>query len=118
MQNVVDLLQSLDLEQIEVNIFRGNNHDIGANHVFGGQVLSQALHAAILTVPADRIVHSMHGYFILPGDLDRPIIYMVDQVRDGGSFTTRRVKAIQHGKDIFIIAVSFQLKPRKAYTIK
>lgn len=109
MENVKELLHSLDLEQIEVNIFRGRNHDIGANHVFGGQVLSQALHAAILTVPEDRHAHSMHGYFILPGDLNHPIIYMVDQVRDGGSFTTRRVKAIQHGKDIFIIAISFQL---------
>lgn len=107
--NVDDLCKALDLEQIEDNIFRGTNHDIGANHVFGGQVLSQALHAAILTTPSDRMVHSMHGYFILPGDLQHPIIYMVDQVRDGGSFTTRRVKAIQHGKDIFIMAISFQL---------
>ena len=110
LKNASDLLKILDLEQIEVNIFRGHNHDIGANHVFGGQVLSQALHAAILTVPEDRIAHSMHAYFILPGDLGHPIIYIVDQVRDGGSFTTRRVKAIQHGKDIFIMAVSLQTK--------
>lgn len=108
--NVSDLCKALDLEQIEVNIFRGTNHDIGANHVFGGQVLSQALHAAMLTTPDERIAHSMHAYFILPGDLEHPIIYMVDQVRDGGSFTTRRVKAIQHGKDIFIMAISFQLR--------
>ena len=108
LDNVSDLLKAIDIEQIEVNIFRGNNHDVGANHVFGGQVLSQALHAGIRTVPAERRAHSMHAYFILPGDLDHPIIYMVDQVRDGGSFTTRRVKAIQHGKDIFIMAISFQ----------
>jgi acyl-CoA thioesterase II len=108
--NAADLLQAMAIEQIEVNIFRGTSHDIGANHVFGGQVLSQALHAALLTVPPERRAHSMHGYFILPGDLHHPIIYMVDQVRDGGSFTTRRVKAIQHGKDIFIIAISFQLE--------
>ncbi|MCB0688618.1 MAG: acyl-CoA thioesterase II [Saprospiraceae bacterium] len=110
MVDVSELCKALDLEQIEVNIFRGTNHDIGAHHVFGGQVLSQALHAAMLTTPEDRIAHSMHAYFILPGDLQHPIIYMVDQVRDGGSFTTRRVKAIQNGKDIFIMAVSFQLK--------
>ncbi|MCB0665563.1 MAG: acyl-CoA thioesterase II [Saprospiraceae bacterium] len=110
MVNVSDLISALALEQIEDNIFRGTSHDIGASHVFGGQVLSQALEAAILTTSPDRIAHSMHAYFILPGDLEHPIIYMVDQVRDGGSFTTRRVKAIQHGKDIFIMAVSFQLK--------
>ena len=104
-----ELLEALDLEQIEKNIFKGYNHDVGAHHVFGGQVLSQALHAAQLTVPNDRYVHSMHGYFILPGDLKAPIIYIIDEVRDGGSFTTRRVKAIQHGKDIFITALSFQL---------
>ncbi|MCL4111748.1 UNVERIFIED_CONTAM: hypothetical protein GTU68_008350 [Idotea baltica] len=98
----------MDLEPIEVNVFRGTNHEVGSPAVFGGQVLSQSLHAAILTVPPDRIAHSLHAYFILPGDLKHPIIYMVDQVRDGGSFTTRRVKAVQHGKDIFILAVSFQ----------
>lgn len=108
--NVADLIGELRLEQIEENIFRGTSHDIGASHVFGGQVLSQALHAAILTTAADRIAHSMHAYFILPGDLDHPIIYIVNQVRDGGSFTTRRVRAIQHGRDIFIMAVSFQLE--------
>jgi len=108
LQSARELLGALDLEPIEVNVFRGINHDVGSPNVFGGQVLSQSLHAAILTVPADRIVHSLHAYFILPGDLNHPIIYMVDQVRDGGSFTTRRVKAVQHGKDIFILAASFQ----------
>jgi acyl-CoA thioesterase-2 len=108
--DVPSLLESMDLEQIEINIFRGMNHDVGVQHVFGGQVLSQALHAAILTTTKDRYVHSMHAYFILPGDLSKPIIYNVDQVRDGGSFTTRRVKAIQNGKDIFITAISFQLE--------
>ena len=81
-----------------------------AKRVFGGQVLSQSLRAASLTVPEDRIVHSLHGYFILPGDVDLPIVYSVDRVRDGGSFTTRRVKAIQKGQDIFVMAASFQLK--------
>ncbi len=104
------LLEALELEQIEKNIYRGQNHDIGAHHVFGGQVLTQSLHAAQLTVPQDRFVHSMHGYFILPGDLNAPIIYMIDEVRDGGSFSTRRVKGVQYGKDIFITAISFQLQ--------
>ncbi len=99
----------MQLEQIEVNIFRGASHDIGAHHVFGGQVLSQALEAAARTVAPERYAHSMHGYFILRGDLTQPIIYSVDQVRDGGSFTTRRVRGIQHGQDIFVAAVSFQL---------
>lgn len=108
--NTEELLTALQLEEIDTNLYRGGNHDIGANHVFGGQVLSQSLDAALLTVPEDRFVHSMHAYFVLPGDLNYPIIYQVEKVRDGGSFSTRRVKAIQHGKDIFIIAVSFQLK--------
>ena len=105
-----ELLKVLDLELIDTNLYRGGNHDIGAHHVFGGQVLSQALHAAMMSVTEDRFVHSMHAYFVLPGDLQHPIIYNIDQVRDGGSFTTRRVRAIQHGKDIFILAASFQLK--------
>lgn len=109
MEKIGELLDSMALEQIEENIYRGYSHDIGAHHVFGGQVLSQSLEAAILTAPADRFTHSMHAYFILPGDLGKPIIYQVDRVRDGGSFSTRRVKAIQNGKDIFITAVSFQL---------
>ncbi len=109
LEDASELIEVLNLESIEKNIFRGINHDIGAHHVFGGQVLSQSLDAAILTVPEDRHVHSMHAYFILPGDLNHPIVYIVDEVRDGGSFSTRRVRAVQHGKDIFITAISFQL---------
>ena len=75
--------------------------------MYGGQVLGQALVAAVRTVPEDRIAHSMHGYFLLPGDPDQPIIYDVERVRDGGSFTTRRVKAIQHGRVMFFTSVSF-----------
>ena len=108
MNEVKDWLESINLEAIEYNIYRGQSHDVGSSMVFGGQVLSQSLHAAMLTVPQDRIVHSMHGYFILPGDKSKPIIYDVDRIRDGGSFTTRRVVAIQNGKAIFNMAASFQ----------
>ncbi|MCL4116030.1 UNVERIFIED_CONTAM: hypothetical protein GTU68_057961 [Idotea baltica] len=110
MNTTSELLETLALETIEVNIFRGGSHDIGSPNVFGGQVLSQSLHAAMLSVPEDRIVHSMHAYFILPGDLTKPIVYEVDKSRDGGSFTTRRVVAIQNGQQIFIMAASFQIK--------
>ncbi len=106
---VDELLSSIDLEQVDNHIFKGHSHDVGVSHVFGGQVLSQALHASLITVPDDRVVHSMHGYFILRGDPNHPIVYMVEPVRDGGSFSTRRVRAIQHGRDIFIMALSFQL---------
>ncbi len=110
MKNISELVQVLDLEKLEENLFRGRSHDIGAGHVFGGQVLSQSLHAAMLTVPEDRHPHSMHAYFILKGDESKPIIYSVERVRDGGSFSTRRVKAVQNGRDIFVTAVSFQLE--------
>ena len=110
LQDISTLLQALDLEKLEENLFRGASHDIGAGHVFGGQVLSQSLHAAMLTVPVDRQPHSLHAYFILRGDQTKPIIYSVDRVRDGGSFSTRRVKAVQNGRDIFVTAVSFQLE--------
>ncbi len=110
MKTSAELLTTLDLEAIEINIFRGQSHDIGSPNVFGGQVLSQSLDAAMQTVPDDRIVHSMHAYFILPGDLSKPIVYEVDRSRDGGSFTTRRVVAVQNGKQIFVMAASFQLK--------
>lgn len=109
MNDVESLLKSIDLEKIDSNIFRGTSHDIGSPQVYGGQALSQALHAAMLTVPKDRFVHSLHAYFILPGKLDIPIIYQVAHIRDGGSFTTRRVTGIQNGKAIFILAASFQL---------
>ncbi len=107
---VTDLLQLLDLEPIEHNIYRGQNRDIGTTRVFGGQVLAQALVAARRTVEDDRDAHSMHGYFILPGDLDAPIVYFVDRLRDGKSFATRRVTAIQHGRAIFNMSASFQVR--------
>lgn len=100
-------LDLLDLEQIEVNIFRGQNRPLGRTRVYGGQVLAQALVAAGRTVERDRHAHSLHAYFILPGDLEIPIIYEVDRLRDGGSFTTRRVTAIQHGRPIFNLSCSF-----------
>ncbi|MGH3166082.1 MAG: acyl-CoA thioesterase II [Trebonia sp.] len=101
------LLDLLDLEQIEVNIFRGRSPDETVQRVFGGQVAGQALVAAGRTVPPDRPVHSLHAYFIRPGDPAVPLIYDVDRVRDGRSFTTRRVSAIQHGKTIFTLSASF-----------
>lgn len=109
MKDIKDLLKLLDLEKIEVNLFRGESSSVGSSRVFGGQVLAQSLNAAIRTTPADRFVHSLHAYFILPGNLDLPIIFQVDRIRDGGSFTTRRVKAIQNGEAIFLMAASFQL---------
>jgi acyl-CoA thioesterase-2 len=102
-----DLIDLLDLEQIEVNIFRGRSPDERVQRVFGGQVAGQALVAAGRTVPAGRPVHSLHAYFIRPGDPSVPIVYTVDRVRDGRSFTTRRVSAIQHGKTIFTLSASF-----------
>src|SRR5260370_3528566 len=101
------LLELLDLEQIEVNIFRGRSPDEQVQRVFGGQVAGQALVAAGRTVPAGRPVHSLHAYFIRPGDASVPIVYTVDRVRDGRSFTTRRVSAIQHGRAIFTLSASF-----------
>lgn len=106
---VGNLLELFDLEQLEHNIYRGRNRDIGTGRVFGGQVLAQALVAAQRTVEADRVAHSLHGYFILPGDLQQPIVYFVDRLRDGRSFTTRRVTAIQHGRAIFNLSASFQV---------
>jgi acyl-CoA thioesterase II len=101
------LVDLLDLEQIELDIFRGRSPTDRRQRVFGGQVAGQALVAAGRTVPADRPVHSLHAYFIRPGDPAVPIIYLVDRVRDGRSFTTRRVSAIQHGKTIFTLSASF-----------
>lgn len=102
-----DLVNLLDLEPIEENIFRGTSRDIGTGRIYGGQVMAQALVAAARTVDEDRPVHSMHGYFILPGDLTVPVVYFVDRLRDGRSFTTRRVTAIQHGRAIFNLSASF-----------
>ncbi|MEF2552215.1 acyl-CoA thioesterase II [Aurantimonas sp. A2-1-M11] len=105
---VEKLLQTLDLERIEENLFRGTSPDQSWQRVFGGQVIAQALVAAQRTVPADRFCHSLHSYFMRPGDPATPIIYDVDRIRDGGSFTTRRVVAIQHGHAIFSLSASFQ----------
>jgi acyl-CoA thioesterase-2 len=102
-----NLLSILDLEQLEDNLFRGRSPQQSWQRVFGGQTLGQALVAAVRTVPAERIAHSLHAYFLQPGDLDRPIIYGVERVRDGGSFTTRRVTATQHGRAMFVMSVSF-----------
>src|SRR4029079_1958179 len=104
-----DLLALLELEQLEVNLFRGESRDIGSAQVFGGQVLGQALTAASRTVDADRVVHSLHAYFLRRGDFNAPIVYEVDRSRDGHSFTNRRVVAIQHGEPIFNMAASFQV---------
>jgi acyl-CoA thioesterase-2 len=107
--SVRHLLDLLDLEPLEVNIYRGRNRDIGTRRVFGGQVLAQALVAARRTIDEPREAHSLHGYFILPGDLAAPIVYFVDRLRDGGSFSTRRVTAIQHGRAIFNLSASFHI---------
>jgi acyl-CoA thioesterase-2 len=101
------LLAVLNLEQIEDNLFRGGRGSEGWQRVYGGQVLGQALMAAARTVDSVRPVHSLHGYFLLAGDPSLPIIYDVELIRDGGSFTTRRVKAIQHGAAIFTMSASF-----------
>jgi acyl-CoA thioesterase-2 len=106
---VDDLIELLDLEPIEVNMFRGVSPDDSRQRVFGGQVAGQALVAAARTVDADRHVHSLHAYFLRPGDPTIPILYEVDRIRDGRSFTTRRVVAIQHGKAIFNLQTSFQV---------
>ena len=109
MPNAIDVLLSiLDLEPLEHNLFRGSSPQVGWQRVFGGQVIGQALVAAARTVEG-RIAHSLHGYFLRPGDPAVPILYEVDRIRDGRSFTTRRVAAIQHGRPIFSMEVSFQL---------
>lgn len=109
MRNVLtELLDLLRLERIEQNLFRGQSQDLGWGAVFGGQVLGQALSAAAQTVPPERAVHSFHSYFLRPGDARKPIVYDVDCIRDGGSFTTRRIVAIQSGQPIFSMAASFQ----------
>ena len=103
------LIELLDLEPIEVNIFRGRSPDEERQRVFGGQVAGQALVAAGRTVESDRRVHSLHAYFLRPGDPNVPILYEVDRIRDGKSFTTRRVVAIQHGRAIFNLSSSFHV---------
>jgi acyl-CoA thioesterase II len=104
-----ELVTLLALEKIEENLFRGQSQDLGWGTVFGGQVLGQALSAAVRTVPPERQVHSLHAYFLRPGAVDKPIVYDVDRIRDGSSFTTRRVVAIQGGQAIFNLAASFQI---------
>jgi acyl-CoA thioesterase-2 len=106
---VENLLDILDLEPLEHNLFRGRSPQVGWQRVFGGQVIGQALVAASRTVEEGRFVHSLHGYFMRPGDPSVPIIYEVDRIREGRSFTTRRVVAIQHGHAIFSMSASFQL---------
>ena len=102
-----EVIGLLTLEQLEDNLFRGESRDIGSPQVFGGQILGQALSAAHRTVE-DRIPHSLHAYFLRPGDFNRPVVYQVERSRDGGSYSNRRVVAIQHGRPILNLAASFK----------
>jgi acyl-CoA thioesterase-2 len=111
-ESLAELIKLLDLEELEVNIFRGYSPPEDRLRVFGGQVAAQSLVAATRTVPEDRAVHSLHAYFLRPGDVAAPIVYFVDRIRDGRSFTTRRVVAIQHGQAIFNMAASYQVGER------
>ncbi len=106
---VQDLLKHLTLERLEENLFRGESQDIGSPHVYGGQVLAQGLFAASQTVEG-RDVHSLHAYFLRPGDKKKPVVYEVDRIRDGKGYTTRRIVAIQSGKPIFNMSASFKIK--------
>lgn len=106
---VGELIDLLQLERLEENLFRGQSRDIGTRYVFGGQVLGQALSAAQRTVDPARAVHSLHAYFLRAGDIEAPIVYEVDRARDGKSFSVRRVVAIQHGQTIFNFSASFQI---------
>jgi acyl-CoA thioesterase II len=107
-QALSNLLSLLNLEKIEEGLFRGQSEDLGLRQVFGGQVVGQALYAAKETVPAERFIHSFHSYFLRPGDSLKPIVYDVEVLRDGNSFSARRVAAIQNGKPIFYMTASFQ----------
>lgn len=106
---VSELIALLQLEKLEVNLFRGESRDIGTRYVFGGQVLGQALSAAQQTVEEGRHAHSLHAYFLRAGNIDAPIIYSVERTRDGQSFSARRVIAIQHGQTIFVMTASFHV---------
>lgn len=106
-QALTHLLALLNLEKIEEGLFRGQSEDLGLRQVFGGQVVGQALYAAKETVPTERLIHSFHSYFLRPGDSLKPIIYDVEVLRDGNSFSARRVAAIQNGKPIFYMTASF-----------
>ncbi|ATO32073.1 acyl-CoA thioesterase II [Dickeya dianthicola] len=109
-QALQNLLNLLNLEKLEEGLFRGQSQDLGLRQVFGGQVVGQALSAAKQTVPAERSIHSFHSYFLLPGDSQKPIIYDVETLRDGNSFSARRVSAIQNGRSIFYMTASFQTR--------
>ena len=113
-QALANLLSLLNLEKIEEGLFRGQSEDLGLRQVFGGQVVGQALYAAKETVPEDRLVHSFHSYFLRPGDSLKPIVYDVEVLRAGNSFSARRVAAIQNGKPIFYMTASFQA-PESGY---
>ncbi len=114
-QAAVDaLIELLDLEAVEVNLFRGNSPNEDRQRVFGGQVAGQAVVAATRTVEVDHAIHSLHAYFLRPGDPNAPILYQVDRVRDGRSFTTRRVLAIQHGRPIFGLSCNFH-RPEEGF---
>ncbi|HET7314606.1 acyl-CoA thioesterase II [Salinisphaera sp.] len=106
---VADLLTQLDLEVLEDRLFRGSSRNLGGRSVFGGQVAGQAMVAATRTVASGQLAHSMHGYFLRPGDMDKPIVYEVENIRDGRSFAARRVQAIQHGRPIFSMLASFHV---------
>ncbi len=113
-KSLIDLLSILDIEQLEVNMFRGNSPKTRWQRVFGGQVIGQALVASCRTVEG-RMPHSLHCYFILPGDPQIPIIYEVERLRDGKSYSTRRVTAIQHGNAIFSMMVSFHIEEEDSF---
>ena len=107
-ESLEDLVELLDLEKIDIDVYRGRQPETALQRVFGGQVLGQALAAATRTVDPDRLVHSLHGYFLRPGDTGVPIVYRPEPTRDGRSFSSRRVVASQHGKPIFYMSASFQ----------
>jgi len=109
-QSLQDLIRLLDLEPIERNHYRATGPNEGWQRVYGGQVIGQALVAASRTVEPGRNAHSLHGYFLRPGEMDAPILYAVDRIRDGRSFTTRQVAAIQNGEAIFAMSISFQVE--------
>jgi len=109
-QVLANLLSLLKLETIELGLYRGQSQDLGFKAVFGGQVMGQALSAAKETLPEERKLHSFHSYFLRPGDASKPIVYEVEDIRDGKSFSTRRVSAIQYGKPIFYMTASFQIE--------
>lgn len=105
----IRLAHLFDLEKLEAGLYRGNSWDLGFPALYGGQVLGQSVMAAYHTVPEDRSIHSFHSYFLLPGDATKPVVYDIENVRDGRSFSTRRIKAVQNGRNIFYMTASFQI---------